>query len=116
MKGALSTFGGAKGSGIGFMIEILAGAFVGAESNVQGRMKENWGGLVAAFRADLFGTGDALDASIQGLESDIHGLHPTTPGGHVGIPGERGLAIAYRRQQSVPVDSQVYEQLYKMAE
>ena len=116
LKGALLAFGGAKGSGLAMMIELLAGAFVGARSNQRGAPSPNWGGLVVATRSDLFAPSSKVQQAVETLVQDVRSLEPRGGVCSVTVPGERSAALAKKREKSVPLSPEIYSQLRKMAE
>ena len=68
-KGALLAFGEHKGSALALMIELLAGAWVGAKTGT--RHSGPRGAVFLAARTDLFGFGDGFPRRAEDLAEEI---------------------------------------------
>jgi ureidoglycolate dehydrogenase (NAD+) len=117
----LLPLGGAKGSGLGFMFEMLASVLAAAPIQASALGPERRKSLsqniailavdVAAFRpvADFARDADALAAVIKSL--------PLQPGfDEIRLPGERAARTeAARRKSGIPISEKLWEELHAMA-
>jgi len=117
----LLPLGGAKGSGLGFMFEMLASVLAAAPIQARALGPERRKSLsqniailavdVAAFRpiADFTQDADALAAAIRSL--------PRQPGfDEIRLPGERaGRTEAVRRTSGIPIPAKLWEELAAIA-
>jgi LDH2 family malate/lactate/ureidoglycolate dehydrogenase len=117
----LLPLGGAKGSGLGFMFEMLASVLAGAPIQARALGPERRKSLsqniailavdVAAFRpvADFARDADALATVIKSL--------PRQAGGdEIRLPGERAARTeAARRKSGIPIPGKLWEELRAMA-
>jgi ureidoglycolate dehydrogenase (NAD+) len=118
----LLPLGGAKGSGLGFMFEMLASVLAAAPIQAPAlgperrrTLSQNIAVLavdIAAFRplADFTGDADALAVVIKSL--------PRQPGvDEIRLPGERAARTeATRRKSGIPIPSKLWDELSAMAE
>jgi L-2-hydroxycarboxylate dehydrogenase (NAD+) len=115
LKGALLAFGGPKGSGLAMMIDLLAGAFVGAQSNRAGEPSSNWGALVIAARADLFVDQEVVSSAVEKMVKDVQSLEPVNGVCSVTVPGQRSDALAATRRDELILPAPMYTQLCLMS-
>ena len=111
---------GAKGSGLSLMIELLTGVMSGnpviadALLDKDGRHRQN--GLVIAIDVARFGSLEGFRREVERLAGAIHGLPPSDADAPVRLPGERGSALAARRQvEGVPLPPPLVKTLKDIA-
>ena len=122
IEGIALPFGGAKGSAISMLIDILAGALSGAEfaggvlSFVNNTEREaGCGAFLMAFKVEAFMPVDAFKARMDTLIDRIHALEPAAGFDAVRVPGERGAALAAaRRQDGIPLAPGVVDKLSRL--
>lgn len=117
--GSLLPAGGAKGSGLGLVVELLAGAWAGA-AVADKAASNNWGNLVVALDPSLLGSADDFEARVRAVLAAVRALPPAGgPGAPpVRLPGERGDALAARRLADgvVPMEPALWAALRAAAE
>ncbi len=115
----LTPLGGAKGSGLSLMIEVLASVLVSnpAISGVLAGGKGTMNGAALAIRIDAFADPDTFAAQIAELATGLKAL-PKAPGtDEILMPGERGFRLAAERQTTgIPVAQGTLDRLAAMAE
>jgi LDH2 family malate/lactate/ureidoglycolate dehydrogenase len=115
LAGALLPFGEHKGSGLGLMIEMLAGALVGAKTGTT--VAGGRGILCVAIDPNIFGLADRFRASVLALANEIHGAPPRAGFAEVLLPGDRGEQLAaHAREHGVELDEQSYAQLRELGQ
>jgi LDH2 family malate/lactate/ureidoglycolate dehydrogenase len=75
--GAIFPFGGYKGSGLAFMVELLAGALTGSKVGANG--KSSWGTFFMLIDPEFFTDKTSFHQNIQQLVDDLH-KNPKRPG------------------------------------
>jgi LDH2 family malate/lactate/ureidoglycolate dehydrogenase len=114
--------GGAKGSGLSLMIELLVSHLAGnpiiaeelAQSGSGKRHRQN--ALVLAIDCSRFVAPAMLAEMTQRLVHGIKGLPPVDPAQEVRLPGERGDQVAAQRSRDgVPVPPPVQAELATLA-
>jgi LDH2 family malate/lactate/ureidoglycolate dehydrogenase len=113
--GAIKTFGEAKGSALGLMIELLTGALSGA--SLPGDPIDSRGNLLIAIDpAATVGT-ENLRSRVQQMIEHITQSRSVEPGMPVRIPGSGSAARARQAQASgkTSVDSGLWQQLNEIA-
>jgi LDH2 family malate/lactate/ureidoglycolate dehydrogenase len=115
--------GGAKGSGLSLMIELLASHLGGnpvlAEALEQTPLgkRHRQNALLLAIDCSRFIAPAMLAQMAQRLAADIHGLPPAQAGGEIRLPGERGDREAARRQSAgIPLPASVVAELSTLAQ
>jgi LDH2 family malate/lactate/ureidoglycolate dehydrogenase len=104
LAGAVLPFGGAKGSAISFIIDILCGVFTGAAFALHVNTLENLtatqniGHVLAAVRPDLFMEADAFRARMDEILGMLKASPPVPGGDRVLVPGEIERAHASRNR------------------
>jgi LDH2 family malate/lactate/ureidoglycolate dehydrogenase len=92
LEGALLPFGGHRGSGLGIMIELLAGALVGAHTGpLPGPAR---GALFVALRPDSFGFGAEFADAVREFAEWVRDSPPRAGAERVLMPGDRAAASA----------------------
>lgn len=115
----LTPLGGAKGSGLSLMIEVLASVLVSnpAISGVLSGGRGAMNGAALALRVDAFADPATFATQITDLANALRAL-PKAPGtDEILMPGERGFRLAAeRRATGIPVAKGTLERLAAMAE
>lgn len=113
-EGALLPFGEHKGSGLGFIIELLSGAFVNGKVGTE--ISGNVGMVFIAMKPDLFTTLTEFDDRVSSLISEANSSS-TLPGfDEVYYPGQHGeLRRRECLEDGVEVRDDVYESLVELA-
>lgn len=88
MDGALKTFGGHKGSGLALVVQILAGAFVGADSFDND--SDNAGNLVIAISPEIFLDTNEFKTRVSKIIEQVKSARKIDGVEEIFIPGERG--------------------------
>jgi L-2-hydroxycarboxylate dehydrogenase (NAD+) len=102
MEGALLPFDrGYKGSGIGMVVEILAGPLVGA---AYGQIEGDWGSLFIAIDPDLLVDRDQFKAHCSDLIHKIKSSRPKPGAPEIRLPGEHSRAAYQESVKSGYVD------------
>mgnify|MGYP003385233072 CR=1 FL=1 len=118
LGGALRSFDRSyKGSHLGLMVELLAGAFTGAAMSDKTTNK-NWGTVVLVLHPNLLGDQDGFVERVKEMCTRVHGAKPlpSCEGKPNYLPGERGdLATEKHLQKGVlEVPTEVYSRLLAM--
>ena len=82
--GCLLPFGGHRGGALAVAIQLLAGAFTGADTFPPAA--QNYGLLLIGFRKGLFAGDDGYDGAVQGFISEYLSV-PSQTGSEVRLPG-----------------------------
>lgn len=114
LGGAMLPFGGYKGSGLGVIIELLGGPFVGAKAghNVPGER----GMVFVALQPDLFVDRGAFFEAISTFVAEVGGSRVREGFDAVRLPGQRGdeLAANARKTGKVEVDDSAIADLRRL--
>lgn len=115
--GALLPFGGHKGSGLGIITELLAGALTGAGTS-QRREKTMINTMCSIYiDPDRLPDRAAFDAETAALLDWVKGSPPAAPGGEVLLPGDvERRTRAKRLQDGIPLDDTTLAELTQAAE
>jgi L-2-hydroxycarboxylate dehydrogenase (NAD+) len=110
LEGALLPFGGHRGSGLGMMIELLAGALVGAHTGpLPGPAR---GALFVALRPDAFGFGAEFAAAVGEFAERVRDSPPRAGAERVLMPGDRAAASARAaRRDGLELEESALEKL-----
>ena len=118
--GALTTFGLHKGSGLNFLMEMMAGALGG--SGCAGALDEPTrrfcnGMFSMYFSPDAFGHADnSFVSEVRSYVAFVKSSRPTTPGGEVLVPGDKERAVMAERQVSgLPLAPQAWADIRSTA-
>lgn len=118
LAGAVLPFGGAKGSAISFIVDILCGVLTGASfalhlntlENLQA--EQNLGQVLCACRTDLFLPADRFAARMDEILGMLKATPPAPGVPRVLAPGELEYAAEMRHRESgVPPPEEVVRQL-----
>lgn len=97
LKGAIRAFGGAKGSALALIIEVLTGPLAGGA--IAGDKAHQSGNVLVALDPDLFGFGAASRKRSAELLGRIRRARPAPGIDQVQIPGERSRAWCREAEQ-----------------
>ena len=117
MKGALRTFGGAKGSGLALMFEFLTAVL--GDASLHGDAPDNRSNTIIAIDPDVIDSGFKNRAS-----NFIDRLKTTRPvdqesaESSIRLPGEQSTARAIRciEENAIKIDSALYQHLLTLAQ
>ena len=121
LAGAVLPFGGAKGSAISFIIDILAGALTGASFGLRLNTLENLsaeqdlGHILIAIRSDVFIPLGEIKPRIDEIFSALKTSPPAAGRERVLLPGEIELqAEINNRKQGIELTAEVIEDLIQL--
>ena len=117
MKGATKAFGGHKGSGLAFMIEIMTGPLLG--NNIAGdEHAQSSGDLFIALNPAAFGGAEMFRERVDALVSRVKMGRRAIGFDEILLPGERGdrQTIVSRETNRLIIDKALYDQLIELAE
>jgi L-2-hydroxycarboxylate dehydrogenase (NAD+) len=119
LNGALRTFDqSAKGSGLSFMVQALAGPLVGAAFAGIGDVAGNWGGhLVIALDPQLLVGRERMADGIAEMVGEVKSAAPLPGVEEIAVPGEMGdrRARAVTDAAEIEVEDNLYEQLLRVS-
>lgn len=112
--GAISTFGGHKGTGLSLCVEILAGALSGGAvlGQVESKkMAKSWGHTFIAIRHENLV--DDFPSKVSSIISTVK-----ASGDNIRIPGERSAKTAQERREAgvMPIPGKIWESIVHTAE
>lgn len=109
--GAIKTFGGAKGSALGLMIELLTGALSGA--SLPGEDADSRGNLLVAIDPGATVGTDALRLRVASIIDSIAQSRSVDPKRPIRLPGAGSAALADRAAKTgtTRIDSTLWQQL-----
>jgi LDH2 family malate/lactate/ureidoglycolate dehydrogenase len=112
--GALLPFGGYKGSGLGIIIEILAGALAGSGCSFENKGS---GLVVGAVKIETFSPIDVFKASVDRFTEKIKRSRKGSGFEKVFLPGERAQKLREQRlRKGIPIQEGVWEAVKAKAE
>jgi len=116
MSGALKTFGGHKGSGLALVVQILAGAFVKADSFDND--STNAGNLVIAINPNIFLTQEEFKNRVSEIVSHVKAARKIEGIEEIYVPGEQGNKIKNEAIKSgeIEIEENLYNSLKAVAE
>lgn len=116
MDGAIKAFGGHKGAGLAFMVEILTGPLVGATYTGIGD-PNNWGNLIMAIDPELFVDRDEFKKSVNKMAQRVKQTKKLPGVSEIFLPGERGNRLTQKRLMSgeIEIEENLYQELKKVA-
>lgn len=114
--GALRTFGDHKGSGLNFLMEVMAGALTGTGANrpIEDLGKRNVGnGMLSIYMSsDVFLSTDAFSEDVRDYIEFVKSSRPAEPGGEVLVPGEQELnTMATRSVEGLPLSEKAWHNI-----
>ena len=95
MSGALKTLAGHKGSGLAFVVQVLAGTFVRADSFNSD--SSNAGNLVIAIDPNIFVSSDEFKKKVSDITSKVKSSRKVKGVDEILVPGERGNKLTKER-------------------
>lgn len=115
MAGALKTFGGHKGSGLALIVQVLAGAFVNADSFDNN--SDNAGNLVMAIDPDIFMKPKDLKSKTSEIVSKVKAARKVKGVDEIYVPGEKGNEIAKSNIKNgvIEIEDNLYKELLKVS-
>lgn len=123
LEGTVLPLGGAKGSGIALLVEVLSSVLA---STAYGphipplydnpTQEQGLGHFFFAFRPDLFVEREEFEERVSGMAREIRSLSPATGHERVYLPGEPEMEIERKRRKGgIPVSSEVFKELGELA-
>ncbi|MCA9380702.1 Ldh family oxidoreductase [Candidatus Dojkabacteria bacterium] len=109
MSGALRAFGGHKGSGLALVVQILAGAFVKADSFDND--SDNAGNLVIAIDPEIFLSKKDFTESVSEIIEKVKSARKVDGVSEIFIPGERGNN--FKNEVEKPGEIEIEDNLWK---
>ncbi|MFA9289268.1 MAG: Ldh family oxidoreductase [Weeksellaceae bacterium] len=111
MGGALKTIAGRKGSGLAMVVQILAGAFVGADSFDDDSV--NAGNLVIAIDPNIFVPSAEFQSRVSAIGKKVKSARKHETIKEILLPGERGNNLTKSRLESgeIEIEDNLYKQL-----
>lgn len=115
-SGALRTFGDHKGSGLNFLMEILAGSLTGTGANapIKDLEKRNVGnGMLSIYMSpEVFGSSDGFAEDVRNYIDFVKSSRPVAPNGEVLVPGEQELkTMAERSIDGLPLSENAWSNI-----
>ena len=102
--GALRTFGDHKGSGMNFLMEILAGALTGTGANApipDLNVRKVGNGMLSIYMSvEIFRSADEFASEVRNYIEFVKSSRPAEAGGEVLVPGEKELQTMNERNIS----------------
>ena len=116
MDGAIKSFGGYKGSGLGFMVTAFTGPLVGAAFAGLGK-RGDWGNLIMAIDPDLLVNRITFRKNVTELAKRVKKTKKLPGVKEVLLPGERGNKLTTKRHAKgmLPIEDNLYNELKKAA-
>lgn len=113
--GALTAFGGHKGSALAVMVALFAGVLTGWPVHNEGR--PSWNALVVAIDASAFAPADGVVAQADAALARIKAVPPRPGSDEVLLPGEpEHRARQQRLREGIPVPETTWDELQLAAE
>lgn len=116
MDGAIKSFGGYKGSGLGFMVTALTGPLLGTGFAGIGN-RTDWGNLVIAIDPELLTDRNEFKKNVTLLAQQVKKARTLPDTTEILLPGERGNKLTKERTQkgSIEIEENLYNELKKAA-
>ncbi len=115
MSGALKTMAGHKGSGLALVVQVLAGAFVNADSF--NNDSDNAGNLVIAIDPNIFDLDGSFTKKVSDIVKQVKAAKKLEGVDEILIPGERGNEYQKQNEQSgeIEIEENLWNQLSEKA-
>lgn len=114
LEGSMLPFGKHKGSGLGIMIELLGGPFVGAKAGKS--ILGERGMVFLAMKTDLFVEKDQFLSSVDSFVREVKASRPRKGFEEVMLPGEHGDKMKDEALvDGLEIEQVVYSELLKLA-
>lgn len=111
--------GGAKGSGLSLMFELLTSVLVAAPILTPyhaGQKKHRQNATLIVLDPAAFGPAQEFEANVDATVGTIHGLPRAEGVEHILVPGERSAGAAEKRAESgIPVGDKLWAELTEVA-
>jgi L-2-hydroxycarboxylate dehydrogenase (NAD+) len=116
LRGAIQAFGGAKGSALALLIEILTGPLTGGA--IFGDATHQSGNVVVALDPNIFGYGDSFHERTSSLLENIRSSRPAPGISNPQVPGDhsRNTFKASKLQDRIVLDLSLVESIRAIAE
>ncbi len=116
MSGALKAFGGHKGSGLALVVQVLAGAFVGADSF--DNESDNAGNLVIAIDPEIFHDLEKFKLEVTSIVQRLKSSRKLDGVEDIMMPGERGNSFraAVEASNEIEVEDNLWEAVKALVE
>lgn len=116
MNGAIKSFGGYKGSGLGFMVTAFTGPLVGAAFAGIGE-RGDWGNLVMAIDPELLVDRNEFKKNVTLLAEKVKETKRLSGVKEILLPSERGNKLTKQRIKSgmIDIEENLYNELKKAA-
>lgn len=117
MEGAIKSFGGYKGSGLGFMVTAFTGPLVGAAFAGIGD-RSDWGNLIMAIDPELLGDRKEFKKNVTLLAKKVKTAKKLPGVKEILLPSERGNKLTKERLKSgeIEIEDNLYNELKKAAQ
>ena len=113
LEGAMLPFGGYKGSGLGIIIELLGGPFVGAKAGKS--VPGNRGMVFLAMQSDMFVPKDKFLTQVSTFVSELKHSRLREGFEETLLPGERADKLLTKSyNEGIEIDDRIYEELKKL--
>ena len=110
--GAILSFGGHKGYGLGLVVELLAGALTGGGCTQPGKDRLEQGMLSIVIDPHRFQPADTFSSEVDQFIQWVKGSRTRTPEGEILTPGEpERRTREQRNQDGIPLDDKTWQQL-----
>jgi LDH2 family malate/lactate/ureidoglycolate dehydrogenase len=112
----LLPLGGAKGTGLALVVDVLAGILSGAGFSGAAAAADDQGVWILTLDPTRFLPPGRLDADVERLAQYVRSAPPTSPGVEVLVPGEHGALAAHEAALAgVTVPRRLWEDLVTRA-
>ncbi|UZE49264.1 Ldh family oxidoreductase [Rhodopseudomonas sp. P2A-2r] len=110
LAGAFAAWGGAKGSGLGIVVQLLG---IMAGSKPIPPELAGFGFVIIAMRPDLMGSADEFRANVSAYAEAVRGARPVEGGAPVRMPFDRSRADRQRRRDldAIEIPDEICRQL-----
>jgi L-2-hydroxycarboxylate dehydrogenase (NAD+) len=117
LAGAIRTFGGYKGAGLAFMVEVLTHPLLSTTPDQDGR-KTDWGNLVLILDPQLFVDQATFKSRVTELVNKVKNTRKLPDTEEILVPGERGnrLLEEVQRTGMVEIEDRLWAELLSVAD
>lgn len=116
IRGALRVFDGHKSSHLALMVEILAGAFVGASMGDKD-LDNNWGTFILVLDPAIMGSASDFKASAMVMCNKVKNAAKLPGQDEILLPGERGdrIEAEHLKRGEIDVNAAIFKKLLSMS-
>jgi LDH2 family malate/lactate/ureidoglycolate dehydrogenase len=116
LAGAIRTFGGYKGAGLAFIVEVLTHTLMGTTLSPDGH-KTDWANLIMAIDPALLGDRESFQVRVAELVQRVKATHKLPDTEEILVPGERGNRILAEAEKTglIEIEDQLWAALLKLA-